>query len=268
MRGSQRAGFPYYKVIIILAALALVLYFSIKEPEKAPSFEPPPSMSTLPAITSSTTSVVTTTVPRPVRETQECVDLPRITDKNNCYKMTATRFRDPEWCRRVKDISIDNCMYDVGVHTLDANFCNEIRDSEKKQQCLSEIEKQETEASIRSLNVWSKVKTGEIWTSRFQTSEGGKSDLELMPERGSTFTEYPVDDEATVDDLEFISLSCEGDVVKDFIRKDRYRGFVFNDYSCNGETVVSVRVLTGGVRHRMKVNYGLSQGFGVGAEEP
>ena len=256
----------WFLVVLGVVLCLLLVPFIFRGPPEEPSFQPPPRVSTLPPIISSSTSIFTTSLALPERETLECIDYPHVSDKDDCYLRAAIRFRDPDWCARVKGTGVEDCLYQGAYSTLYEQFCIEIKSVDEKTKCLDMVEKRGAQPDIIALNAWAEVNEGEVWTARFQT-EGGASDFELIPERGSTFKEHPADDESTIDDLEFISLTCDGDIVEEFDFKDRYRGFVFKDYSCDGETVVSVRVHSGG-RHRMKVNYGRTRGFGVGAKEP
>ncbi|MFC1741787.1 LamG-like jellyroll fold domain-containing protein, partial [Nanoarchaeota archaeon] len=78
------------------------------------------------------------------------------------------------------------------------------------------LSNQTYEVSIEILNVHSYPPFGGNWTVMFNTT--GREDLTITPVDGTTFTEFLLDDNATVDDLEFVELTCGNDSLKSSLK--------------------------------------------------
>jgi|GEM_PF-1242006 len=114
-------------------------------------------------------------------------------------------------------------------------------------------------ANITIINVQSYPLVGGTWTVEFTSV--GTAPLVITPYAQTTFTEWPTDDNETIDDLEFQSLTCDSDDVGvEHILNGTARAIFVSSYSCDGTGRETSRVLTSGV-HDIEFRFGDDVGW-------
>jgi|GEM_PF-2343387 len=208
-----------------------------------------------------------------------------VSGRDDCFIVGALRYSLPDLCRNVSPDRVNECYYKLAYHRLNASYCGFIEDESLAVNCLERIPSLLKDSSLRILNSipWTTVSDGGLWIVDFSTD--GVGDLYLIPEYGSSFMEFPVDDPETVDDLEFVGLSCGESRVVDvgaeggsvvFVLEDgsraralsegeqyRVKSLIVEDYSCDVNSSLSLRVFSSGY-HRLRLDFGRTK-FRVGA---
>jgi len=246
--------------VALFLAACLLVFFAIRlqttyQPEEEAAYI---TTSTLPFNTSVFMEKVAP------NRTQERVD--------EAVTAAAVYYAHPALCRKASEEERDLCLYKVAAANLTASVCNLIADKKFATQCRENVEDISDAPSITLHRPFAKVAPGQKWSVVFTTK--GVDDLMISPAFDATFAEFPSDDSTTLDDLAVEGLTCDGDAVFGADLRDvalvsshgvaypervegsrDITGLVVPDYSCSGESTLTVRVISQG-RHGLRLDFG------------